>query len=411
MFLIAYFQDNVFESFSDVERSLANVSVFLSNNFERIARCLIETGSFSKVPVGLSIVFIPSLFKFFRCFKLWKVPDEVKLTKRIIRALIALEDAVVVQRRDDPDNIEGIKEATDQIDRLRGKMVQINGQKALDDYDEERRSDRALTSSQQSFTVCTGSSRMTSEEIAHEVLLNPNTRLNDFAGLSTEQDSVGEIVFKRTRQYHWDLLHEDLLILPVPRYTRVVRALDAIREGLVESVKFNAEMRQTQQSRIQVLVVTEEEVNSTLNIPVIKELLELSAATFEWESMMSLVASTVSLIRRLQFATRVAETDRLYAELNLEEGSDSVELRPKLLVNAIEFLHGRIDTLRIDASNKRCVCFSFFFSSSLSSNSLIFPSISNVLTAIRVHGVGFEQEKFEKKLTDGSISLQNTEVC
>ncbi len=104
MFLIAYFQENVFESSSDVERSLANVSVFLSDNFERISRCLIETGSFSKVPVGLSIVFIPTLFKFFWCFKLWKVPDEAKLTKRIIGALIALEDAVVVQRRDDPDN-------------------------------------------------------------------------------------------------------------------------------------------------------------------------------------------------------------------------------------------------------------------------------------------------------------------
>ncbi len=401
--MISYFPDKVFDAVdSALERSLIDVSSRLSNIFHRIARCIVESGSISKVPRELTRAFIPTLFEYFDCFKSWKVQDELKLEKRIIRALIALEDSILLTRREDPGNTQILADLNAQIVRLRERLLSIRGKKVLDDYDEGRKEDRAIAAMQEHSVglsvgscSCMGSSRLSSEEIAHEVLLNPNLRMNDFAEFHSGQDLVGEAIFKKKRQFYWDIILEDMCLVPTPKYTRVIALLDEIREGIVESANpknnnnnNNNRSSDTSHRCIQVVVLKEEDINSIINIPLIKQQMELSTA-FEWNSFMNLVASIVSLIRNLQIKARVDGTDRLYAALNLEEGSDSKEMRPQLMCNALEFLHGRVDVLRVDASNKR---------------------ISNIACVIKVFGIGYEQGKFKEGLANGSGSLEHTEV-
>jgi hypothetical protein len=80
------------------------------------------------------------LHQYLRDFKKWKVPDEAKLRIRIIDTLIALYKSKKHSENifpDDPTQDRSYLEIMSQIDRLRQKLVDIAGQQALDDFDQD----------------------------------------------------------------------------------------------------------------------------------------------------------------------------------------------------------------------------------------------------------------------------------
>ena len=62
-----------------LEQALYEVAGPLTVNFQRIVECVIKVGAFQDVPADLTTGFIEMLFEFLKCFKAWKVPDEVIL--------------------------------------------------------------------------------------------------------------------------------------------------------------------------------------------------------------------------------------------------------------------------------------------------------------------------------------------
>ena len=114
-----------------------------------------------------------------------------------------------------------------QIERLRGKLQQIAGREALDKFDEDRLSGAFAASASVGTAGAHAAlpGRMTNEQLAHELLLDPEFRLDETGGCNS---AVGNPVFNRIRDsFHrafWDSLVDDLK-LETPCYARVLRVL------------------------------------------------------------------------------------------------------------------------------------------------------------------------------------------
>ena len=108
--------------------------------FERIFQQIAADplASFAHMPHELTKDFPTLLFTFFKAFKAWKVPDEIKLTKCIKQALIAMYQALEHLPPDEPEYSKMKKEFNTIIPRLRSKLKQIAGISMLNAFDEER---------------------------------------------------------------------------------------------------------------------------------------------------------------------------------------------------------------------------------------------------------------------------------
>jgi hypothetical protein len=137
-------------------------------------------------------------------------------------ALIFSNHLIFFQEHLPPDEPEDSKlkvEFRTQIERLRSKLQQIAGVDALNRFDEQRRirpCQPPLASSSLGGGGGPGSSayaalpgRMTNEQLAHELLMDPTFQLDESGGCSTENP-----VFHRIREsFHqafWDSLVDDL---------------------------------------------------------------------------------------------------------------------------------------------------------------------------------------------------------
>ena len=362
MFMTSYFPEKSFESIDanhdndnilTPARFLFEAGLRLSELFERMLRCLVEPGgSISRVPSELTRNFIPTLLDYIRCLNAWKVSDGLKLQKRIVDALISLEGSLAILLREDPitTNAVMIGEFNETIEQLRVRLKNAGGEKALDEYDEGRKECRARNALSVGVVAPRRrvGSRTSNEQLAHELLLDPNFRLNQHASFAMDLDSVNITTTTTTaaaqtqeqeQRAHWNSLLNDLLMVP-PCYVRVIGLLDEIRKGIVEIA-----------AKSQLLPPVVDEIDAIIDIPLIKQQLEFGA--FEWDSFTRLVFSIVSVIRRLQIAAASkAETDSMHGALDLENGSDCESVRPQLLCNALEFLHGRLNVLRVESANK-----------------------------------------------------------
>ena len=165
-----------------------------------------SVGSFQLVPFELTREFPSTLFEYLKRFKAWKVPDEAKLTCRIKHALIALYAAQQQLPFDEPEDSKLKVEFRVQIERLRSKLSQIAGPAALAQFDADRMTG-ALSPGHHgggggggggaggagAYASLPG--RMTNEQLAHELLLDPTFRLDD-AGCCQAENPV----FQRIRE-------------------------------------------------------------------------------------------------------------------------------------------------------------------------------------------------------------------
>ena len=190
-YMIVLHPGNVFESVGALEAAVIESARRLVVIYENILRSSLHTKSFSM-----------ALLDYYRDFKAWKVPDEAKLTCRIKHALIALYQAEGHLPADEPEDSKLKLEFRTQIERLRSKLQQIAGAEALQKFDEDR-----LSGALPGTVAAPGDGRggggayaalpgrMTNEQLAHELLLNPDFQLDEAGGCSVDNP-----VFQRIRE-------------------------------------------------------------------------------------------------------------------------------------------------------------------------------------------------------------------
>lgn len=344
-FMIAYRPTHVFESMGPLEQSLLESSIPLLETFQKIRDSLRnpeQLRGFAGVPEELTAEFPTMLFEYLKRFKAWKVPDEAKLTCRIKHALIGLYQAEGHLPPDEPEESKLKAEFRTQIERLRSKLQQIAGADALAQFDEERSSGQPLGGINDSgsregvggggaYAALPG--RMTNEQLAHELLLNPLFQLDENGGCSAENP-----VFHRIREsFHqafWDSLVDDLK-LSSPCYVRVLRVLAEIRSGINDL----AGSRESGH------------LSEAVDLDFIKQ--QAEKGLFGWENCTRLIGSIVQVIQLVQAPKRDEETKLKWQDVTKAMMEADVAEQPRSFCQALEFLLDRVNAMRIDAANAR----------------------------------------------------------
>jgi hypothetical protein len=372
-FMIGYRPTHVFESMGTLEQQVFESAVPMLSQFETMCKTLLAAPRkhFQMVPADQTKDFPTALFEYLRRFKTWKIPDEAKLTCRIKNALIALYDAEKHLPPDEPEDSKLKIEFREQITRLRGKLQQIAGKEAVDKFDEDRLicapvvEGSSTNAAPGAYAALPG--RMTNEQLAHELLLDPTFQLDESGGCN-----VGDPVFRRIREsFHkafWESLVDDLK-LERPCYVRVLRVLKEICDGIVD------------------LAGAREEGNITEIID--HDFIQMRAETgnYSFIDAMSLVRGVVGVIQRVQAPIRDTETKEKWAALQEKIYSATIDTGARVTCDCLEFLLERVNIMRIDAANARL--------------RLISP-------VIRDHGADYERGKFEDKLKNGTLTLERT---
>ena len=212
--------------------------------------------------------------------------------------------------------------------------------------------------------------RLTNEQLAHELLYNPAFQLDESGGCSVENP-----VFHRIREsFHqafWDSLVDDLK-LATPCFVRVLRVLAEIRDGISEL----AGSREAGS------------VSEAVDLGFIKQ--QAEAGLYGWDSCRGLIAAVVAVIQRVQAPKRDEETKARWREVGQAMLGAAAAERPRALCKALEFLLDRVNAMRIDAANARL--------------RLIAPVIKD-------HGIDYERGKFQDKLSEGTLTLERTQVA
>ena len=362
-YMVAYFPSHVFETMGPLEQALFDAATPMIVAFEAIMGELTTCGSsFRDVPYALTKDFPTLLFEFLRHFRAWKVPDEVKLVARIKHALVALYEAQShLPADEDPESKLNVEFRT-QIWRLRMKLSQIAGETELRKFDDGR---VVQPPCQNPSDFGSSFARMTNEQLAHELLIDPEFQLNDDG--DNAENAENEVYKKIRHTFHlafWSSLVDDLK-LAYPCYVRVLRVLEEIRVGLGEVTR-------------QV-----DEVSKCIDMGVIH--FRSNSGVFSIAEGYKLIESVVAIIERMQLQRREAETAQRFAVL-------SSEMRqtpgcPSVFCKGLEFLLERLNIMRIDAANSR---------------------LRAISPVIRDHGIDYERGKFQERINAGTITLRLT---
>ena len=378
-YMVAFRPDKVFESMGELESALHKAALPLLKTFESLCRSIKQNGStivLVDVNSEQAKAFPELLFEYLKCFKAWKVPDEARLTSRIKHALVALYQAREHLSSDEQDSVALKEEFRVQIEGLRSRLANIAGADALVRFDREHgrmgpdlaKLDEVLpTRPARESTERERQQRMTNEQLAHELMLDPKFQLLDNGG------AVENPVFKRINQsFHQGFLNSliDDLKLDQPCYVRVLRVLVEVRDGisqLAPSVESNL-------------------IAEIIDLDLMKQ--QASQGT-TWESSMSFIGAIVGVICRVQAPQRGEETSGKWNDLHKVMLKAEPEEKPSLFCNALEFLLNRVNVMRIDAANARL--------------RLIAPIISD-------HGMDYERGKLKDKITAGTLTLEKTKA-
>ena len=206
-FMIAYHTTNVFDSINKLETDLKIAAVEMLKVFDTLCLAILDAklGADIKEPVEKALAFPGVLHTYLKAFSAWKLVDEVKLTDRLLHALTALFQAEDHLEEGDVNTPKLRAEFRGQQERLRSKLVQIAGEKALKALDDTRASQgharrtpvkaeaveadatRGGGGTEGGFVESTHGGllystlphRMTNEQLAHELLLAPTFKFDD----------------------------------------------------------------------------------------------------------------------------------------------------------------------------------------------------------------------------------------
>jgi hypothetical protein len=313
-YMIAFRPTHVFESMGTLEQRLFESSIPMLTAFHRIVEDVISTKSFQGATPDITATFQGLLYEYLKNFKTWKVPDEAKLTARITHALRALYDSEAHLPQDEGESRLALEFRT-QIARLRSKLSQIAGANALAQFDGERTAGVAA-SGDIAYNALPG--RLTNEQMAHELLLDPTFQLDD-AGMCFADNSVHHRIRETFHKAFWASLDDDLKLTP-PCFVRVLRVLAEIRDGIHDTTGCAC-------------------ISEIIDVPFIQSQLDLGV--FDATSCRALAAAIFRAIREVQSPQRDTETRAMWAALDHD------------MCKTLEFLLKCVNFLRIDAANTR----------------------------------------------------------
>ena len=386
-FLIVHRSNHVFEMMGELETTLKNSAMVMLRSFEDILVKIQEksrattTTTTTLPPHGddnrqiISKDFVPMLFKYLTDFKQWKVPDEAKLMRRILVALYEAEAQLPI---DEPENSSVKIEFRTQVQRLRSKLLQVGGQEKLDEFDQNRgvnlANAAAVTLSSYSNNIIDESdvqfpSRMTNEQLAHELLLDPTFQLD--VDVAAGYGSASPEALRMREVFHeafWASLEDDLRDCQPPCYARVLRVLAEIRDGI-------AELASAPQSLAIREIVDVNHIQA-----------QLQSDAYDWASCTATIQGIFRVTRQVQAPSRDSRNSFILEEVTakMTEAAARVELQPAVFCFGLQKLLGVVNDMRVDAANARL--------------RLIAPVVME-------HGVDYERGKLSEKLRSGAVTL------
>eukprot|EP00960_Hanusia_phi_P001045 28633-Hanusia_phi.AAC.1 len=263
--------------------------------------------------------------------------------------------------------------------KLRAKMRQIAGVQALQQFDQQLRqqglgnldtennaADTETEHKQNNNYLSSLPGRMSNEQLAHELLLDPTFKLNEREAGYIESPVLLNVrdAFKRA---FWDSLVDDLKLNP-PCYTRVLKVVGEVRDGMIDLAparkdqfleKFDTSYWQDQIDR----------------------------GLLDWVSCVSLMKAMVALELEMQEPTRREETQTTWATLQDQLSDCPPQQQPTAFCKALEYVLDRLNVMRVDAANSR---------------------LRNIAQVIQDHGVEYEMAFMQKKTQSNPGYLKRT---
>ena len=194
-FKIAYHVDNVFEEMTKREEILHVAAKTVMAVFDSL--CLdiadLKRGGDYDPSVAKALKFHVVLYQYIAAFKSWRQFDSEKCTNRISHALRALYEADSLLTDKDTDELELRNRFRKQIEGFRRKLLAISGESVLRRIDALQHDTKLLPLPVKGCEVmgCVSTMsmmppmrRMTNEQLAHELQLDPSFTLNADGGES-----------------------------------------------------------------------------------------------------------------------------------------------------------------------------------------------------------------------------------
>ena len=306
-YMIVFYPEKTFESLGPMEAVLFESAKSFLSAFDAVVSSIrvsrrLDSGD----------VFESSLAEYLRRFKEWKIPDEKKLVIRLKHALMALYRA--------SDDVEGHLDMhlmvafRTQIEKINQKFKQIAGEAAFAEFEEQRR----VHGVHETMATWTAHfhSRMTSEQMAHELLYDPNFRLSD------EEDGVFRNAF-------WAGVIEEMQ-LSTPVSVRLLRVFADICFGITEYMPGEVPVLEAMVDRDQITQYV---------------------AQGNWAACFDVVTSVASVIQRIQVPRRAPQLTAAWidARQRMLASSD----HPTAFCNGVRFLLDWVGKVRVDAANQR----------------------------------------------------------
>ena len=383
------------KSFEDLPaaRKLFDTAFAMVNAFLGFGQAILSssTKAVSECLTSCTETFPLLLDEYRRLFNDWKKVDAVKLVTRMEKALFALytSESIIVERGEG-DQAESLGQIRATIKALSRKMDTVGGpgtlarfhltppgtrrsgpaageagEASVPDVPLARSSRLTLPSAIHIVT----STRLTNEQIAHELLLNPLFQFQRTGNDGSADASTNEIcnVFHRA---FWDSVKGDLG-LAVPCYIRVLQVLDSLR-GTMEKL---------------IPPSTVPDLVNLLDTDSIRHQIA-SGAFGRVECEQLLVAVFGIFVTALSPSERVPPCACWDALRDTLRAADA-EKFPSAICDMLEFLCSSTGVVAIDKANVR---------------------LRHIAPFIRDHGVDYEREKFAEKVQEGMVSLDCTKA-
>ena len=373
--LITHHPGNVLDILNDPEHVLVAAASLAVTGFYRILESALA-GGLDSVDPEVAQAFPAQLLSYLEIFQTWRATDAPRLTRRIKRALVAIYAAEAQMQEGDAAVLQIMAQ---QIDRLRAKLRSHAGEEELARFDEERAAGTLDTGHDTSPDTRMGLSPgiVDSEQLTHEILLNPEFRLAD-PSETDEQRVFRAVSLAVTTSLPtppdppaWSQAFWNRIIgqLEASDFYGMVRVLEEIRTGLLE--------------------LFPDEGGSIRAAIDVARVTGAATGAQSWQESVGLVSGVMDIIFRVQSPSR--ETARaeawgvLSGAMRLAEASDQA----RLFSDALKFLLKCVNEMRIDEANER---------------------IERIKPVLLIEGVKYEQGKFQDKVDSGALTTERTKV-
>lgn len=363
------------------------------------------------------------LCRYLRTFKAWKAVDEQRVAVQLKDMLVLLEDSAESLRGETGPAAALLPQMSNQVARIRSKLVAVAGQGTLDEYDRDRAAARAREEARRA-QVMEGNfepAGLSNEELAHELLLDPDFRLDDTMTktmmpppLQQEDDDDDDdnepwaLVRTRIRspftRTFWQALEVDLrgeagTLLP-QRVVSLLRDTKAAILGVCGStgrsgVGSSPFQEQAEQAKRVIDIETLSSTSMRLDhggggafLALIGSIVDIMASLSRAIGTEQQAARADDMLARWQALLRDAAAIPADDESNNNSNSNSRASWAALCFKALRFLAERTYTMRADCANRQ---------------------LNLISAVVSAHGIEYERQHFRGKLESGTLTLASTD--